>query len=148
METSLAAYNEIARARDPSKVAWPASLLIELALKTMSPPELKEHYNFTDEEWDALRHNPAFIAELGATCDMVKQEGMSFRMKARFQAEAMLETSWHLVHSPGSEVPPNVKADLIKTTFRVAGFDNKDVVAGAGNNLNIQINFSGQGRGE
>lgn len=141
---NLRSYNERQRDHDPAKVAWPASLPIELALKTATPQELKGHYGFSDDEWAALRGNPVFIAELTAACDLVKQEGMTFRLKARLQAEAMLETSWRLVHAPGSEVPANVKADLIKTTFRVAGFDNKEgLPAGAGSGLAIQINFNG-----
>lgn len=140
---ALRTYNDTQRDRDPAKAAWPASLVLELALRTSSPQELKEHYNFTDEEWAALRYNPIFIRDLEETCEMIKKEGNSFKVKARFQAEAMLDTSWKLVHAPGSEVPPNVKADLIKTTFRVAGFDNKDAVAGSSNALNIQINLGG-----
>lgn len=140
---SLREYNQKARAQDPAKIAWPTSLPIELALKTASPQELRVHYGFSDEEWDALRCNPVFIKELGEACELVKQEGMTFRLKARLQAEAMLETSWRLVHAPGSEVPANVKADLIKTTFRVAGFDSKEGVAAQGNSLNIQINLGG-----
>lgn len=140
---SLRDYNQKARDQDPSKLAWPATLPLELALKTASPQELRAHYGYTDEEWGALRENPIFLKELTDACDLVKQEGMSFRLKARLQAEAMLETSWRLVHAPGSEVPANVKADLIKTTFRVAGFDSKDGVAAQGNNLNIQINLGG-----
>lgn len=138
----LRTYNARARDHDPAKVAWPASLPIELALKTAAPQDLKDHYGFNDEEWTALRQNPVFIKELTDACDLVKQEGMTFRLKARLQAEALLETSWRLIHAPGSEVPANVKADMIKTTFRVAGFDNKEGVQGGnGTALNIQINL-------
>ena len=133
-------FNTLQTARDPAKVGWPASLPVELALKTASPQELMVHYGYSAEEWAALKENPTFIAELGATCELMQKEGMSFRMKARLQAEAMLETSWKLAHAPTSEVPANVKADLIKTTFRVAGFDNKEAAAaGGGSQFNIQI---------
>ena len=139
---SLREFNEHQIGHDPARVAWPSSLVLELALKTATPQELKEHYGFSDEEWAALRENETFLAELGAMVEEVKKDGMSFKLKARLQAEAMLETSWRLVHAPGSEVAANVKADLIKTTFRVAGFDNKEAAAGAGGGqFNIQINL-------
>lgn len=138
---SLREYNDTQRQRDPSQIAWASTLPIELALKTATPQELKAHYGYDDDEWAALRDNPVFITELTAACDLVKQEGMTFRLKARLQAEALLETSWRLIHAPGSEVPANVKSDLIKTTFRVAGFDSREGVAGVGNMLNIQINL-------
>lgn len=136
-------FNERATALDPAKIAWPSTLLVELALKTASPVELKEHYGFTDEEWDALRYHPVFLAELAAACELVKQEGMSFKMKCRLQAEGMLETNWRLVHAPGSEVPAAVKQKLMEMTFRMAGYDNKDSAAAAGSHLAIQINFGG-----
>lgn len=135
-------FNERATHADPARVAWPNTLPIELALKTAPPVELKVHYGFSDEEWAALRDNPAFIKELADACELVKQEGMSFKLKAKLQAEAMLETSWRLVHAPTSEVPAAVKRGLIETTFRIAGYDARDGVgAGAGNSLQIQINL-------
>lgn len=140
---SLREYNEAARDKDPSKVAWAATLPIELALKTAPPGELKEHYGYTDEEWGALRENPVFMKELADACDLVKQEGMSFRLKARLQAEAMLETSWRLIHAPASEVPAAVKAKLMEATWRMAGYDSKEGMPGVGNQLNIQINLGG-----
>lgn len=136
-------FNEKATKLDPTRVAWPATLPIELALKTASPRELKEHYGFTDEEWDALRDSPAFIHELAGACELVKQEGMSFKLKCRLQAEGMLETNWRLVHAPSSEVPAAVKARLMETTFRMAGYDSKEGVGNVGSHLAIQINFNG-----
>jgi hypothetical protein len=139
---SLREFNIAQTMSDPSRLSWPSSLPIELALKTASPQELRTHYGFSDEEWQALRENPVFIAELSAQCELMKKEGMGFKMKARLQAEAMLETSWRLAHAPSSEVPANVKADLIKTTWRVAGFDNKEAAAGtSAAQFNIQINL-------
>jgi hypothetical protein len=136
-------YNADARVRDPSKIAWPSTLPIELALKTATPQELREHYGYTDEEWDALRENPVFMAELVQSCELVKQEGMSFRLKAKLQSEALLETSWCLIHAPSSEVPAAVKAKLMEATWRMAGFDVKEGNQGPANGLAIQINFTG-----
>jgi hypothetical protein len=140
---ALREFNALQLSRDPSKLTWPASLPIELALKTATPQELREHYEYTHEEWAALRLNPQFIVDLTKACDTVKQEGMSFKMKAQLQAEGMQETVWRLVHAPGSEVPAAVKARLIETTFRVAGYDNKAEGGAIGNNLAIQINLGG-----
>ena len=138
---SLRTYNQQQRDRDPAKIAWSSTLPIELALKTAPPCDLKVHYGYSDEEWEALRQNPVFIQELAAAVDLVKQEGMSFKLKCKLQAEAMLETNWRLVHAPMSEVPAAVKARLMESTFRMAGYDSKEGVASAGNMLNIQINL-------
>lgn len=143
---SLREYNQRARDFDPSKLAWPTTLPVELALKTATPQQLRVHYGYTEEEWDALRENSVFMAELVTACDLVKQEGMSFRMKAKMQSEALLETSWRLIHAPHSEVAAASKVKLMEATWRMAGFDTKDIAGAAGGSmLNIQINFSGNG---
>jgi hypothetical protein len=84
------------------------------------------------------------MTELAAACELVKQEGMSFKLKARLQSEALLETSWRLIHAPHSEVPAMVKSRLMEATWRMAGFDSKDVnTPGGSAGLAIQINFNG-----
>lgn len=132
-----------ASARDPAAIGYPPTLPIEVALKTATPQELRVEYGYTEEEWAALPSNPYFIADLAAAAEMVKKEGMSFRLKARLQAEELLKESWRLIHSKGEEAaPPSVKADLIKSTMRWAGYDNKEAAAGTVNNgFSIQINL-------
>jgi frataxin-like iron-binding protein CyaY len=136
-------YNEHQRFHDPSRIAWSATLPIELALGQSTPQELKEHYGYTDDEWYALRDNPAFLADLTAACDLVKQEGMSFKLKVRLMGEAMLETNWRMIHAPHSEVPAASKVKLMEATWRMGGFDVKDGVGAGSNMLNIQINLGG-----
>lgn len=130
-------------ARDPSKIGlYPATLPIEVALHETPLPELKAEYGFSDEEWASLPHNPQFIADLRAAKDMLKKEGMSFRAKARLQADELLKRSWILIHSSTDLVPPSVQADLIKATMRWAGYDNKEALGAAQTNgFNIQINL-------
>jgi hypothetical protein len=74
----------------------------------------------------------------------VRTKGLTFRVKARAQAEELLKTSWILIHDP--IVSPAVKADLIKSTVKWAGLDTTP----AGENANsaggvtITINLGGQ----
>jgi hypothetical protein len=130
-------------ARDPSTIGlYPATLPIEVALHETPLADLKVEYGFSDEEWSALPHNPQFVSDLKAAKDMLKREGMSFRAKARLQADELLKRSWILIHSSTETVPPAVQADLIKATMRWAGYDNKEVAAGGQvNGFNIQINL-------
>jgi hypothetical protein len=138
----LATINNYSPGRDPAEIGWPPTLPIEIALKTASMSDIRDAYGYSPEEWSALRDNPEFLVDLAAAVQMVKEEGMSFKLKARLQAEELLKTSWRLIHAPIDEVPSSVKADLIKATARWAGYDAKDAAAaGAGNQLNIQINL-------
>ena len=101
-----------------------------------------EEYGITSEEWDRIRVEPGFQQELQKAVDMLKEEGMTFRIKAKLQAEELLKSSWRLIHDPGT--PPNVRADLIKATMRWALYDvtsaqGAQAVPGSGFNINIQF---------
>jgi hypothetical protein len=69
---------------------------------------------------------------------------MTFKLKARAQAEELLTTSWMLIHD--SAVSPAVKADLIKSTVKWAGLEPKGEVTNEGNGggVRININLGGQ----
>jgi hypothetical protein len=127
------------QSRDPAQIGWPPTLPIEVALKTASMGEIREAYGYTPEEWMKLRDEPAFLADLAAAVEMVKTEGMSFKLKSRLQAEELLKTSWQLVHN--ADTPASVRADLIKSTVRWAGYDAKDAAPSTGTGFNIQINL-------
>lgn len=110
-------------AADPSELGWPPGLPLELALKTASVKDICEAHGVSRQTYERLRLDPNFQQAVQANLEMLAQEGMSFRLKARAQAEALLPTSWQLIHAPLDDVPANVKADLIKYTIRVAGLD-------------------------
>lgn len=126
---------------NPIDLVYPATLPIEVALKTASIPNICAAYGLSKEDWNNLRLDPAFIADVRSAMNILKKEGMSFRMKARLQSEELLRTSWKLIHG-GDDVPPSVKADLIKFTWRVAGYvEDKSTAGGVNNNLQINIDL-------
>lgn len=127
---------------DPARRMYPPTLPVELALGFASPRKICEAYDLTRADFEELIANPVFVEDLRRARDLVRQEGMSFRIRAQLQSEALLETSWAMIHNPA--VPPSVRADLLKFTVRVAGLDaSKDQAANAppGPTLNIQINM-------
>lgn len=132
--------------KDPTSLVWPPTLPIELALKTASPGELRAEYGYDDDEWEALRTNPVFLSELAGACELVRQEGMSFKLKAKLIAEENLKEVFRLTRDP--LCPAQVRGKLIELTARWAGFDprtNGEEAIGGGalnaNMLNIQINL-------
>ena len=135
-----------ADSKDPTSLVWPPTLPIELALKTASPNELRVEYGYGVEEWNALRGNPVFLKELAGACELVRQEGMSFKLKAKLIAEENLKEVFRMTRDP--LCPAAVRGKLIELTARWAGFDprtnGEDAVAAgalAANTLNIQINL-------
>ena len=111
-------------------------------MKTASIQDICNAYGLTREDWDTLRADPVFVADVAQAIELLKKEGMSFKMKARLQSEELLKTSWKLIHAPADEVPPSVKADLIKFTIRAAGLEADARASSVGNQNNLQININ------
>lgn len=131
---------------DPTKIAWPPTLPIELALKTATPGELQLEYGYSDEDWEKLKENPLFLKDLAGACELVRQEGMSFKLKAKLIAEENLSEVFRMIHTKDKDVPAAVRGKLIELTARWAGFDPKSNGEQQGgpvnaNMLNIQINL-------
>lgn len=82
---------------------------------------------------------PAFQKAIIDAQDMLQKEGMSFRMKAKMQSEALLDRSWDLIH--GIHTPANVAADLIKATWKVGGLEPKEADRVGGTALQINIHL-------
>lgn len=127
---------------DPSQLAWPPTLVIEIALKLDTPRAICESHNISRDEWDAIRTNPHFVAELGRAVEALRNDGMAFKARSQLQALELLKQSWKMIHDAAT--PANVKADLIKSTIRWSGLDaSKDAALGAktGQGFSIQINL-------
>ncbi len=145
---ALTTIANIFESKDPTSLVWPPTLPIELALKTASPDVIRREYGYTPEEWDALPRNPVFMRELAGACELVRQEGMSFKLKAKLIAEENLGEVFRMTRDP--QCPHAVRGKLIELTARWAGFDprtNGEEGGGGGpvnaNTLNIQINLGG-----
>jgi len=130
---------------DPAELGWPPTFPIEVALRVAPIQDICSAHNISREEWNSLRRDPGFQATLAGYVRLLREEGTSFKMKARIQSEELLKTSWNLIH--GKDTPPQVKADLIKNTFKVAGLDasiEQKAQANGGNSgsNNFQININ------
>lgn len=123
---------------DPSLIGFPPTLPLELALGEQPRKDLLLEYGYGPEEWEQLRTNPAFQKAVKDAVEMLQREGMAFRVKAKMQSEALLETSWKIIHA--KDTPATVKADLIKSTWKVAGLEPKETLA-AITPLQININL-------
>jgi hypothetical protein len=113
-------------------------LPVELALQETPRKDLLIMYGYNPVTWEKLRQNPTFQKAVQDATEMLQREGMTFRIKARMQAEGLLQTSWHLIHN--KDTPAAVKADLIKHTWKVAGVEPKETMA-AITPLQIMINL-------
>ena len=129
---------------NPSEIGtYPPTFPVEIALRTAPLQEICAAYNISHEEWLVLRADPVFQRDLTAAVELVKKDGMSFKLKAQMQSDELLKTSWTMIHDK-VDVPASVRADLLKFTVRAAGLaDPAEKGAGGPQNaLQININLS------
>lgn len=129
----------MAQLRNPASLGFPPMLPVELAMKIDTPQNICKAYDISREQFVALCVHPVFQKAYAEAVEMLKVEGMSFKLKARMQAEHFLTTSFAMVTNPATS--DAVRADLIKSTVRWAGLDQKAADTGAGSSFNIQINL-------
>lgn len=132
----------------PAATRWTDRFALDLALLMEGSgeklDELLERHEYDASDMLLFKSDPIFLQKLAALREEVRTKGLTFRVKARAQAEELLRTSWTLIHDP--IVSPAVKADLIKSTVKWAGLDTgpANVDAGAAGGVTITINLGGQ----
>lgn len=120
-------------------------LAFELAL---APPEdaggIFAGHGFTQDQSIALLSDATFARLLERVTKEVKDQGLSFRAKARVMAEDLLQHSYSLATDP--EVSAAVRLDAIKSTVKWAGLEpkEKDGAGTGGGGLTLNISFAGQ----
>ena len=128
--------------RNPAPSTWSEALITDLALGT-SVDTILEVYDLQFHQLQDLLTNPAFSKQVAEAKVEMSRTGVTFELKARIQADKLLDTSWALIHNPST--PANVKADLIKNTVRWAGFDKGATAEGGKGGFSLTINLSNLG---
>lgn len=127
---------------------WTNRLAFDIALRLEGSgedlDEIVAKHQIAASDLLIFNKDPVFLRKVGDFRDEIREKGVTFRLKARTQAEELLKTSWMLIHDP--MVSPAVKADLIKSTVKWAGLEPKnDVSAETGTGgVKITINLGGQ----
>lgn len=126
-----------------SDMSFDPRLAYELALGLTKPHEVFEKYGLEQERAVELVRTPAFIATVRKYKQEIEEGGVSFRLKAKIQAEDLLTHSYLIATDP--ETPASVRADLIKWTARVADLEPRDSKEkGAAGGFNLSITFAGE----
>jgi hypothetical protein len=121
------------------RLAFDLALALEGSGETMD--EIKERHGVTASGMLVFNRDPVFLKRVEHYRDDIRENGITFKLKARAQAEELLTTSWTLIHSP--DVSAAVKADLIKSTVKWAGLETKtdENTGGVAGGVKININF-------
>lgn len=121
------------------RLALDVALMLEGSGETL--PEVITRHNITQNDILQFNADPIFLKKVEALRNEVRDKGLTFKLKARAQAEELLTTSWLLIHDPA--VSPAVKADLIKSTVKWGGLEPKDSgpADNGGGGVKITINL-------
>ena len=122
------------------RLTFDVALMLEGSGETLD--EVKDRHGIDANELLAFNKDPVFLKQVEKYRDEIREKGLTFRLKARAQAEELLTTSYMLIHDPG--VSPAVKADLIKSTVKWAGLEPKNTEGDNGNTaggVRITINL-------
>lgn len=121
------------------RLAFDVALTLEGSGETLQ--EIMGRHGITANDILIFNADPVFLKKVEHYRGEIRDKGLTFKLKARAQAEELLTTSWLLIHDPA--VSPAVKADLIKSTVKWAGLEPKDAGAGdsGGTGVKITINL-------
>lgn len=123
------------------RLAFDMALLLEGSGETLD--ELRARHKVTIDDLIAFNKDRVFLKKIETYRNEIVEKGMTFKLKARAQAEELLITSWTLIHSP--ETSSAVKADLIKSTVKWGGLEiRNDTVEDTNGGVKITINLGGQ----
>lgn len=120
------------------RLAFDIALTLEGSGETLQ--EVMTRHNITANDILTFNADPIFLKKVEHYREEVREKGLTFKLKARAQAEELLTTSWVLIHDPA--VSPAVKADLIKSTVKWGGLEPKNVETDVGANGGVRITIN------
>jgi len=131
------------RPESAAEMSFDPRLAYEVALGVDKADALFAKYGLARAQAVALLGSAAFITTVKKYKEEITAGGISFKLKAKIQAEDLLTHSYLMATDP--EVPFAVRADLIKWTARVAGLEpkEKDGGGGAAGGFTLNLTFSG-----
>lgn len=120
-------------------------LACELALGMDATEDVFQRYGYDAEAAATLMESPAFTALLARIGTEIRENGLSFRAKAKAISEELLPYAFDLATDPMTSSA--VRADLIKWAAKVAGNEPappKAVGEGSAGGFSISLTFAGQ----
>lgn len=123
---------------------WSDRLAFDVALCLQDSGDMDEimaRHEIDADDMLRFQSDKQFLRRVRSYRDEITEKGISFRLKAKAQAEELLETTYLLIHN--RDVSPAVKADLIKSVVKWAGLEpkNNETDAGGAGGVKITINL-------
>lgn len=123
-----------------SAVNYSQHFVMELALGLETPDTLCIRYDITPYEYACLLANPVFQSDLNNWKQKMVDEGLSFKLKARVQAESYLEELDQIVHDP--DTSKETKLAAISRVVGWAGLEQSKNSTEGSSKPSITINIT------
>jgi hypothetical protein len=120
------------------RLAFDIALTLEGSGETLQ--EVMTRHKIASSDIIAFNADKVFLKKVEHYRGEIQEKGLTFKLKARAQAEELLTTSWMLIHDPA--VSPAVKADLIKSTVKWGGLEPKVETSGEGGTGGVRITIN------
>lgn len=124
----------------PNITNYSQHFIMELALGLESPDALCIRYDITPSEYSLLLANPVFQTDLTHWKSKMVDEGLSFKLKARIQAESYLEEIDELISDPTTS--KETKLAAISRIVSWAGLEQSKTTSEAGSKPSVTINIT------
>ena len=136
-------YSEEAPEEAKAMSPWPPKLPLELALGAEKEEDIILRYNIPPERYLLFKQLPAFRRDLADAQKVVREQGLTFKLKCATMAEEFLEEIYLDIFD--SRVGLGTKHDIFKTVTRLAELEPKESKAVEQGlhapTVNIQINL-------
>ncbi len=120
------------------RLAFDIALTLEGSGETLQ--EVMTRHKIAASDIIAFNTDKVFLKKVEHYRGEIQEKGLTFKLKARAQAEELLTTSWMLIHDPA--VSPAVKADLIKSTVKWGGLEPKVEVGNESGTGGVRITIN------
>lgn len=125
-------------------VSWSPKMAFDMAMGACDA-ELQERYELESDEYLRIVQHPAFRQEVNEYIQDVRKNGVTFKAKARLQAEEYLAVVDSIVMNP--LINPTTRLDAVKSMVKWGELEPVAASAASSGHaqpaFNIQINLNG-----
>jgi len=125
-----------------SQVDIPPEMIVAIAQGLEEPDEIAARHGFTGDKWEKLKVWKPFVTAVAEHRAELERSGYTFRVKARFMAEDLLEETFVKAKNPETSLAQKLQVTQFLT--RVAGLEPKEDKSGlVGEGFSVTINMNG-----
>lgn len=120
---------------------WSPRIVIDYVLGA-SKQAIMEEYNLLDHHYERIIRDVGFMGKVAALKkELSEKDGATFQLKAKLQAEVLLDESFKMAMNPDCD--SRVRAKLIGDTVRWAGFDKSGGAPDNTGGFSVTITLNG-----